>query len=146
MNKFKEAVLAAQDSFWATIADKYPSIKAWGAAPPQAQAAFAEATEQAVKTMIEHNLKTFTVTSSNGQIIADKETGECLIHECEIDIENITKFDIEEYKKYHGFDEVQNDIDILDLGYWYKAKGTIEYEEPAHDWRKEIIELRNETL
>lgn len=85
--------------------------------------------------------QTFKVCSSNGEITVDKENGICIKYNCNEDIADIIIFDIKENEKYHNRKiEGGDELDILDFGYWYKDGDIIKYEEPAHDWRKEIIE------
>jgi len=76
-----------------------------------------------------------TVYSSHGTIIINPETGTVIatdIDMCDDCIDNIKRFDIEEYKTFYKVDKVPGAFDILDLGYWLND-GT--YEEPEHDWR-----------
>ena len=79
------------------------------------------------------------VISSHGVIVANPESGEvekvvsrCNCGECGLD--DILKFDVEEYRKHHNA-ELPDTVDILDIGYWEKNG---EYEEPCHDWREEM--------
>jgi len=79
------------------------------------------------------------VRSSNGEIIADSKTGK--VKSVEVYgkqknyIEDIDRFDLDEYKKYHNTDEIPLSIDILDLGYWNKDNT---YDEPEHSWRERM--------
>lgn len=93
---------------------------------------------------------TFKVCSSQGDIRVDVSTGDVLdmtIDEDSTDeyFPQIKRFDLAERKIHRGEDIPKGDnIDILDLGYWYgkgNDENTWEYEEPAHDWRKLIAEL-----
>lgn len=89
--------------------------------------------------------KTFSVSSSNGELHVDISTG--IVTYCRVDengdkaIANITKFDLEEWKRTYRKEIQEHDnIDILDLGYWYKETpvmrgGETKYEHPAYDWR-----------
>jgi hypothetical protein len=86
--------------------------------------------------------KEIDVRTSNGEITMDGNTGKVLNVVVDPDeddmIQNIDKFDINEYKKYHKVKVLPSSIDILDLGYWMKD-GT--YEEPAQDWREMIADM-----
>ena len=89
--------------------------------------------------MIEVN-ETFYVRSSHGTLEVDIQTGyvtrlvEDLSNETPNPLKKIVRFDLDGYKKYWKRSiEAGDDIDILNLGYWYQN-----YEEPAHEWRKEI--------
>jgi len=87
-----------------------------------------------------------TARSSHGTIVFGSETGLVLTGEsnlcgCE-DCPQVERFDIEEYRKFYGVEELPGymDIDILDLGYW-GMDGI--YEEPCHGWREEVALLRD---
>lgn len=78
-------------------------------------------------------MKTIIVISSNGELIVDATTGDVI--ECNLfpngeAIDEIKRFDLEEYKDYYG--EIHERIDILNLGYWM---GCI-YEPADFDWRR----------
>ena len=47
----------------------------------------------------------------------------------------ITRFDVEEYKRYYNVSGIPGDLYILDLGYWNNDGG---YEKPVEDWRSEM--------
>lgn len=79
------------------------------------------------------------VHSSNGELKVNSKTGKVIKCDMSTDgegIDQIERFDIEEYKKFWNA-EITDDIDILNLGYWTKDG---QYEEPADDWRKDLIE------
>lgn len=88
----------------------------------------------------------FRITSSSGELIANKITGEVFQSEIyprgDPSIKNIKTFDIEEYKRYYEVNEMPESVDILDLGYDYEIDGKLAYEEPAHHWRKETKKMR----
>jgi len=76
-----------------------------------------------------------TVVSSKGKIKVKPETGEVI--ECDSTdkhLQQITRFDLDEYKAFYGLVDFPDEIDILDLGYFH---GRNISEEPAHEWRKE---------
>ena len=83
-----------------------------------------------------------TIYSTHGTIITNPETGTIIATDIDMCndncIDNIDRFDIEEYKQFYNVDKLPGAIDILDMGYW---KDGI-YEEPAHDWREDTIKLR----
>jgi len=86
-----------------------------------------------------------TARSSHGTIVFGSETGLVLTGEsnlcgCE-ECPQVERFDVEEYRKFYGVEELPGsmDIDILDLGYW-GTDGI--YEEPCHGWREEVAILR----
>lgn len=88
-------------------------------------------------------MKTFNVSSSNGSLTANSETGEvieCVLN-CESDeIENIKKFDVQEWLKTYKV-KLHSSIDILDIGYWTKDGS---YQSAEKDWRKEVQISLNE--
>jgi len=83
-----------------------------------------------------------TIYSTHGTIIINPETGAIIATDIDMCndncIDNIDRFDIEQYKQFYNVDKLPGAIDILDMGYW---KDGI-YEEPAHDWREDTIKLR----
>jgi len=83
-----------------------------------------------------------TIYSTHGTIIINPETGTIIATDIDMCndncIDNIDHFDIEEYKEFYNVGKLPDAIDILDMGYW---KDGI-YEEPAHDWRKDVAKLR----
>lgn len=89
----------------------------------------------------------FTITSSNGIITANKQTGKVIsIEEYPGDCDDpyfskILKFDVDEYRRFYSAD-IPDSVDILDLGYFYQGKKGTSYEEPAHDWREDVKPLR----
>ena len=76
--------------------------------------------------------KTAIVYSSHGQIIINYNTGDVINIQGDEkgELKNIVRFNMEEYKIYHG--QIDDSYDILNLGYW-DNKGV--YEEPCQDWR-----------
>lgn len=90
--------------------------------------------------MLTNKPKTFIVSSSNGELVANAGTGEVI--ECTVCrggegqyIENIAKFDVAEWcRTYPGEYLEGNTIDILDLGDWDKDG---KYTPPEEDWREE---------
>jgi hypothetical protein len=90
--------------------------------------------------------ETFIVNSSNGHLIVNKETGEVIsCHEdrdCEGRLSPIVRFDVKEWKQYWKKEEVDEDIDILDLGSWSNIGGQEIYDEPAFSWREELKDVR----
>lgn len=90
---------------------------------------------------------TFTITSSNGIITADKRSGKVIsIEEYPGDCDDpyfktISKFDVAEYSRFYSAG-IPDSVDILDLGYFYEGKKGTSYEEPAHDWREDVKSLR----
>lgn len=108
-------------------------------------------------------MKTFEIRSSCGTITAEIKTGQVTNIDTLGDPKpdkyfvGIKRIDVDEYRKHYKREIKQNEsIDILDLGYWYKLKreitghfwtrGKEKYEEPAHDWRKEVKILRGNKL
>ncbi len=96
------------------------------------------------------------VYSSCGEITIHKETGVKIRAKIDCDcnagdrcIKRISKFDVEEYKKHYNKTDVPDRVDILDMGYWQWQEKSHSlkkvYEEPAHEWRKDAVKLRNGT-
>ena len=92
-----------------------------------------------------------TVCSSHGILMVHPFTGEVISRQIAEpdseegqDLASITRFDLTEWAKHYGEAQLPNQIDILDLGYWYTKDNTTQYEEPAHDWRIETAEIRKE--
>lgn len=85
---------------------------------------------------------TGSVYSSNGEITIELSTGRVtdMVVYADCELPNIIRFDLEEYRRYYGVDNESN-IDILDLGYWYREGDRVFYEEPLLDWR---VEHQNE--
>lgn len=83
-----------------------------------------------------------TAYSSHGTFDFDPATG--AVVKLELDESFGVKpfrVDVQEWKACYDTTEFpEHGVDILDLGYW-TTKG---YEEPAHDWRAERLELRKE--
>ena len=81
------------------------------------------------------------VESSHGTLVVDRTDG-VVIRELSTydgdELKDIVRFDLEEYKRYWK-EEVPKSLDILNLGYWIIGGA---YEEPAHDWRKELVAQR----
>lgn len=91
------------------------------------------------------------VRSSHGLLTVDDITGRVVWREIDTDdqeagdhLKSIDKFDLDEYTAHYKTGEIPSRLDILDLGYWYAKDGGIEYEEPAHDWRIEVVAMRGE--
>lgn len=86
---------------------------------------------------------TFVVHSSHGDLTVTAEG--YVLHDkstyADHELENITRFDIGEYKKHYNVASIDTDRDILDLGYWYRAGKFIRYEEPVQSWRDEAKRL-----
>lgn len=144
-DRFKIAAEAADLSFWAVIAEHYPEAK-HGDFPPDATIKWDNAKEEAIITWVTGNINTFKVNSSHGEIIADKLTGKCLIYDCDDDLRNIIRFDVHENCECNNIEQVEDEVDILDFGYWYlKSDGTKAYEKPAYDWREERKYLKLNT-
>ncbi|MEP2668928.1 MAG: hypothetical protein ABJH04_08030 [Cyclobacteriaceae bacterium] len=85
------------------------------------------------------------VYSSNGEITVNKKTGDVVLitpnGSDDAAFRRIKKFDLDEYKRYYNLECIPDNIDILDLGYWYDNN---EYEEPAMDWREEVKVMRKQ--
>lgn len=76
-----------------------------------------------------------TVHSSYGDLSIDANTGEVLTLVPDGDPENLGEiacFDLDEWRKFYGREDLDEEFDILDLGYWLKG-GT--YEPPEPTWR-----------
>jgi hypothetical protein len=101
--------------------------------------------------------KTISVVSSHGVICMDVNG---LVKRMELESDEISarmelasiiSFDVEEYKKYYNTEELPDSIDILNLGYLYRAlTGDNKYEDPSFNWREErglidSIEIDTET-
>jgi hypothetical protein len=91
--------------------------------------------------------ETFQVLSSWGQITASRVSGEIISFNltCEDDgesrgLEDISRFDIDEWKRTYPTEEVASHIDKLDLGYWMNDGS---YCSPEFSWRKQFNESRN---
>ncbi len=81
-------------------------------------------------------MKVMFVSSSNGSLEVNRETGEvieCFLSDGGEGIDQIAKFDLDEWKKRYET-ELPDSIDILDLGYWQKDG---KYESPEKSWRLE---------
>lgn len=89
-------------------------------------------------------MQKLTIRSSNGELIANPESGHVISCKMEDDgegLDKIIRFDLEEFKKHYNYtqESLPISIDILDLGYWYESiDDIVKYEEPAHEWRKEF--------
>lgn len=92
-------------------------------------------------------MKTYEVQSEHGYILIN-EKGEILKYEPNNPKEKsyvnfITRFDLEEYRKYWQVQELPEvGFDILDLGFWYFSPLTSldledEYADPDYYWRQE---------
>ena len=96
------------------------------------------------------NRPIFNIGTSEGSIVAFKDTGivaHIFIESRDAYINNIKCFDINEYLAFWNVSELPDNIDILNLGYWYVVRcpktehksGFKEvYEPPAMDWRVEL--------
>ena len=82
--------------------------------------------------------KLTTITSSTGEFEIDRTTGE-IIEDRSTGEYEIDRFNLDEYKAYYKLTEIEESIDILDVGYWL-ADGA--YEPPESDWRKEVKIMR----
>jgi hypothetical protein len=88
------------------------------------------------------------VHSSHGKIYIDPVTGS--VNSVELydpeadDLDGIYAFDMAEFYAHYKYEKPGTvlSFDILDLGYSYFKNGKLEYEEPAHDWREELKDLR----
>jgi hypothetical protein len=91
----------------------------------------------------------FHVTSSHGDITALVDDG--TVTGIEINtpgdedgeaLKQIAKFDLGEWRRYYGMEQLEpnSSIDILDLGYWLKDGA---YEPPAEDWRQQFAQERH---
>jgi len=81
-----------------------------------------------------------TVNSSLGYVCFHPETGNAIL-DCRNgnELDEIDRFDVDEYKKFYNVTEIPTNLDILDIGYWTKSS----FYEPAEaDWRKEVALLR----
>jgi len=87
---------------------------------------------------IPHKKRTLRVTSTNGILTVDKQTGQVM--RCDMYLKGddyitkITRFHLSEYKQTYQT-SVPDTLDILDLGYWNIDKS---YEEPAYEWRQDL--------
>lgn len=96
----------------------------------------------------------FIIRSSNGEWQANKKTGGVLNPQDRYPCSDgkllqLIRFDVEEYKKHYGVEEIPDSVDILDMGYWFRGRYLTDrldhgYEEPAHDWRILTKELRDQ--
>lgn len=98
---------------------------------------------------------TFTATSSWGEITAEVDDGMVVkvnlypnqgtdeVGEGFITLDQIARFDVGEWRRYYGPEELKNgySIDILDLGFWTKDG---HYEPPDEEWRQEFARQRHE--
>lgn len=81
---------------------------------------------------------TITITKSGSPFYPaellepDSEDGKHLV--------SVTRFNVDEWKKYWGKMNLDAQLDILDLGYWYVQDGVEKYEEPNMTWRKDCAE------
>lgn len=77
----------------------------------------------------------FVINSSHGDLTVDCETGWIVERRPDFTLNNIKKFDVEEWKKTYPTEVLTGmQVDILDFGYWLKNG---EY----YDWRVEFVEL-----
>lgn len=93
------------------------------------------------------------ISSTDGFLTINSITGAVISIECTQQgsyLKSIKKIDILEYKTFYGVEILPNDIDILDVGYWYyvytpytKVKDATFYESACSGWRNETIELRS---
>lgn len=88
-------------------------------------------------------MQTINVFSSNGSLTVSKETGEVI--ECFQDkdatpINDIARFDLEEFRRAYPNEAIPDNIDILDLGFWTITGA---YEGPETEWRAEFQRHRN---
>ena len=101
-------------------------------------------------------MKTFTVESSWGTLVADAATGDVLVEhshyrpECHrpagdgggpTSIANIFRFDVGEWRRAYPTEPLEGEtLDILDLGYWQNRTpwaGYV-YEPPEESWRSDF--------
>ncbi len=82
---------------------------------------------------------TFQVGSSGGGLVVDSTTGKvlhCMTHHDEDnELKKIVRFDVEEYRRFHGIEIITGYVDILDIGY---TTSNNQYEPPVADWREEM--------
>jgi len=79
-------------------------------------------------------------TSSCGTVHFDSETGIVLEIYGNSYLQNISKFDVAEWRHHYKGKTMPQFIDILDLGHWDKSESY--YEAAEHGWRKETEQLR----
>jgi hypothetical protein len=82
-----------------------------------------------------------SLRSSQGKVFFDAHTG-WVTHIEEYPwgegLPKITRLDVNEWRDYHGYSLERlpdEDLDILDVGFWYETSDGESYEPPAHDWR-----------
>lgn len=128
-----------QYGVWNNSTNQKHYVDEWqGHTAPNKESAILKAKE--LNNLIENFI---IVTSSHGTFTIHRENLEISLFESaheeptNEDIVCITKFDFEEWQKNYN-SEIPERVDILDLGYWYNGKSQLEYEEPAHDWRKMV--------
>jgi hypothetical protein len=84
-----------------------------------------------------------TAYSSHGNFVFDNLTGKVLKNNLKSEFGQMPlTVDIDEYKSYYGY-PMQNDVDVLDIGYW-----TLDgiYTPPIYEWREELKQLKLDTL
>ena len=92
----------------------------------------------------------FSVHGRHGRFHVDASTGlivnkelDCTCEYCQDNpthCDAITRFDVGEWEKTYQSSIVGQQLDILDLGFWYGEEDL--YEEACLVWRKEILRKR----
>lgn len=95
------------------------------------------------------------ITSSEGSLTISPKTGKVLQIQANKGsyLFSIKKVDLTEYRLFYGTNTTMNDIDILDVCYWWyqyspraSKKECTNYENACQSWRQETISLRPLTL
>ena len=80
-------------------------------------------------------MKSFKVSSSNGYLIVDSDTGiiiQCLSSRSKYDyLPDIVRFDVDRFKARNNYSTIPQDVDILRFAYW--SKNNI-YDTPAEGY------------
>lgn len=88
--------------------------------------------------------RTVIVMSSNGKIEINPATGVVVSIKTypQSELPNVIVFNVTEWRHHYSTD-LDDEIDILDIGYWYTDSiGEIGYEPPCQSFRKDAQELR----
>lgn len=77
------------------------------------------------------------INSSNGTLVANAESGDVV--RADFDGPEILRFDFDEWRRRYQCN-LPDELDILDVGYWYKGG----YQPPEEDFRQLVEDERSE--
>lgn len=89
-------------------------------------------------------MKTFTLISTHGSIVAKATNGEVVHTHLSREWPSPTpvKIDVKEWRKRYPGEKITGEHDILDFGYWVPGTPDLVYEPPCEDWRTDRDERR----